>query len=278
MMNLSGANRLMSLYSYAQSCNFRVSIGVEYRGTAYHGWQKQGLPEVATVQDFLERAIAKVADHQVTLFCAGRTDAGVHASGQVAHFDAAIDRGEKAWVMGVNSLLPRDIRVRWAKTVGEDFHARHTAHHRRYEYWIENTPVASAIRSAQITWHRQILDAEAMHTQAQDLLGEQDFSSFRAAGCQSRTAMRYVEEVSVVRKGDQLCFTIQANAFLLHMVRNIVGALLEVGSGNVSNSYIKDLLAQKDRNLAPPTAKPDGLYLVEVGYLLSFPTPSSPLF
>lgn len=259
------------MFPLAQNRNHRIAIGVEYNGHGLHGWQRQGDPEVATVQGYLEKAIATVADHPVSMFCAGRTDAGVHGTGQVAHFDVKIDRGEKAWVMGVNSNLPTNIRIKWAKNVDKNFHARHSAIYRRYEYWVENTPVASAIRAGQITWFRKPLNEKLMHGQAQALLGEQDFSSFQAAACQSRTAMRCVQEVSVERFGDRIFFTIQANAFLLHMVRNIVGALLEVGSGDVQEgfsgeSYIKDLLAKKDRTLAPPTAKPDGLYLVEVGY------------
>ena len=254
------------MYSLADNCNARIALGIEYRGTAYHGWQKQASPSVPTIQGYLENAVARVANQDVKLFCAGRTDAGVHATAQVAHFDTAIDRGEKAWVMGVNSHLPKDIRVRWAKTVNDAFHARYSAIFRRYEYWIDNRKVGPGIFSGQITPYAFQLNESVMSAQAQALLGEQDFSSFRAASCQGGTPMRCVQAVSVARYGDKLCFTIQANAFLLHMVRNIVGALLEAGVGGQAENYIQSLLAQKDRTLAPPTAKPDGLYLVAVGY------------
>ena len=204
-------------YSLAENCKHRLAIGVEYNGTTLHGWQCQSDPNVPTVAGLLQSAIARVADHEVKLFCAGRTDAGVHATGQVAHFDVHTDRGEKAWVMGVNSYLPDCIRVKWARAVNQQFHARHSAKYRRYEYWIENTSVASAMRGGQISWFRYPLSAEAMHRAAQALLGENDFSGFRAAACQSSTPMRNIQEISVVRHAERLCLTVQANAFLLHI-------------------------------------------------------------
>ncbi len=253
-------------YPLAPDCHYRIALVVEYDGSAYHGWQAQKKPAVATVQQALEHAVSSVAARPVSLYCAGRTDAGVHATGQVVHFDSPVDRGEKAWTMGVNSNLPRSIRVTFARAVGNEFHARHTALFRRYEYWIENTSIASALHHGRLTWFRPELDHLAMHKEAQSLLGEQDFTSFQAAACQSRTPMRNVQAIAVDRIGTRIRITVQANAFLLHMVRNIVGALLEVGTGAASSGYIRQLLESRDRKLAPPTAKPDGLYLVAVGY------------
>ena len=253
-------------FPLAENCRYRIALGVEYNGSSMHGWQRQQNSEVVTVQGCLERAVGIVANTPVKLYCAGRTDAGVHATGQVAHFDVPLDRGVKAWVSGVNSNLPASVRVKWAKTVDTTFHARHSATYRRYEYHILNTPVSSAIRAGLVTWHRYPLDEARMNFEAQSLLGENNFSSFQAAACQSRTPMRYMEKISVRRDGDELCISVQANAFLLHMVRNITGALLEVGAGRQADGYMGRLLALQDREQAPPTAKPDGLYLVEVGY------------
>lgn len=267
-------------YPLAEGMCQRVAIGVAYRGAALHGWQRQASPSVATVQAELERALASVATHPVRSFCAGRTDAGVHALGQVAHFDVAVERPGKAWVMGVNSALPREIRVLWARDVGSDFHARYSAVSRQYQYWIHNDAVASALFAGQLTHHRQPLDAPLMHAEAQCLLGERDFSSFRAAACDSRTAMRNLSEISVRRSGERLCVQVEANAFLLHMVRNIVGALLEVGSGRQPAGWLAGLLAARDRRLAPATASPAGLYLRRVRYPAQFalPEPAATVF
>ena len=252
----------------------RIAIGVEYNGAAYHGWQRQALPAVATIQAALEAAIAKVADHPVTLYCAGRTDAGVHATAQVAHFDAVLDRGEKAWVMGVNSYLPATIRVRWARSLDEGFHARFSATARRYQYWIDNCPVRPAVFSGLLTHCATELDADLMDRAAQCLLGERDFSSFRASACQSRSAMRNVHHLRVSRHGRRICIDIQANAFLLHMVRNIAGVLMEVGRGERSAEWVSELLLSRDRRLAAATAKPHGLYLCAVSYPDHFDLPA----
>ncbi|HTR00375.1 MAG TPA: tRNA pseudouridine(38-40) synthase TruA [Candidatus Acidoferrum sp.] len=244
----------------------RIALGVEYDGSAYSGWQTQLNPRFDTVQESLEAALSKVADHPVTVLCAGRTDAGVHASGQVVHFDTAAARPLKAWVQGTNSNLAASIAVRWARPVPAEFHARFSALSRRYSYLICNSPVRPAMYSHFLTHHYQSLDVERMQIAAQALLGENDFSSFRAAGCQSRTAMRCVTEIGVQRKGDLVTVEIEANAFLLHMVRNIVGTLMEIGQGDRPVEWAAELLALRDRTRAAPTASAQGLSLIQVRY------------
>lgn len=242
-----------------------IMCGVEYLGQQYGGWQKQG-HDSNTVQEHVEKALSYVADSPIDVFCAGRTDSGVHATGQVIHFQTDKERPIHAWVKGANTQLPRDIRIQWAKEACADFHARFSAVNRRYHYWILNQPVDSAIYFGRMTHIREPLDAQKMHQAAQALLGEQDFTSFRAANCQSKTPMRRVDFVEVTQQGNQIKIDIQANAFLYHMVRNITGSLIQIGKGEQPVEWIKQLLALKDRNAAAPTAKPDGLYLVEVGY------------
>ena len=253
----------------------RIAIGVEYNGAAFHGWQRQTKPPVATIQMALEAALSTVADQAITLVCAGRTDAGVHATGQVAHFEVSNARELKAWTMGVNSLLPDAIRVIWAKEVAADFHARFSAQARRYQYWIHNSAVRPGIFSRLMTHFTQPLNETLMHQAAQALVGEQDFTSFRAVACESQTAMRNVHAVSVRRYGERVCIEIEANAFLLHMVRNITGSLMAIGTEKQPVSWVKSLLAAKDRSLAAATAKPDGLYLVAVTYPAKFELPTS---
>lgn len=244
----------------------RVALGLEYQGSAYAGWQAQRRPRLPTVQETLERALARVADHPVSTVCAGRTDAGVHASRQVVHFDTPAARPLRAWVMGANSLLPRDVAVQWAREVAPDFHARFSALYRRYRYLVLVRGQRSALLSAAVCHERRALDAVCMHEAAQCLLGEQDFSAFRGAGCQSRTPMRRVDRIAVARAGELLSIEIEANAFLLHMVRNIVGSLLEIGSGERPAGWLGEVLASRDRTLAGATAPAQGLYLVDVGY------------
>lgn len=245
--------------------HYHLAMGISYRGSAYCGWQRQR-HRSDTVQEALEHAISKVANEPISLTCAGRTDAGVHASGQVIHINTTALRSDYGWQMGINTSLPTDIRVNWVHSVTADFHARFSATYRRYQYVIEDNSVGNALFSGLVTSFKQPLDAKAMHTAAQCLLGENDFSSFRASQCQSNTPFRHVEHVRVFRYQHFVVVDIQANAFLYHMVRNIVGALLTVGSGKHDADWFADVFAAKDRRKAPATAPADGLYLIEVGY------------
>ena len=257
----------------------KIALGIEYDGKNYFGWQRQ--EKVNSVQQELERALSFVANEPIEVFCAGRTDSGVHATGQVVHFETNAIRPEKAWSFGTNANLPDDIAVSWAKVVDDEFHARFSATARRYRYVIFNHKLRSAILPQGVTHYHLPLDHQLMHQAGQFLLGENDFSSFRAAQCQSNTPWRNVHHLNVTRQGNYVMVDIQANAFVHHMVRNIVGSLMEVGSGNQPVEWIKWLLEQKDRNLAAPTAKPNGLYLVDVHYPAHFDLPShclGPLF
>ncbi len=257
----------------------RVALGIEYDGSRYFDWQRQA--EVDSVQAQLERALSFVANEPISIQCAGRTDAGVHATGQVVHFETNAVRKESAWTLGVNVNLPDDIAVRWAKDVDDEFHARFTATARRYRYMIYNHQFRPGILRSGVSHYPGQIDETKMHEAAQFLLGEQDFTSFRAIQCQSNTPFRCVHEVNVTRQGMYICVDIKANAFLHHMVRNIVGSLLEVGYGRQPVSWIKDLLALKDRTQAAATAKPNGLYLVDVTYPEHYALPKlalGPLF
>lgn len=255
----------------------RIALGVEYDGAAFHGWQRQGDPALPTVQGAVEKALARIANHPVDLVCAGRTDTGVHGTAQVVHFDCAIDRGVQAWICGTNSLLPPAVRILWAKTVDPAFHARFSALYRRYHYLIHDSEIASAIMAGRLTHTRAQLDIAAMHQAGQYLLGEQDFSSFRAAGCQSRTPFRNVMHLRVTRHHRYILLDIQANAFLQHMVRNIAGTLMEIGAGRQAPEWAQALLAARDRRQAAMTASPCGLYLVQVAYPAQFDLPQSPI-
>lgn len=252
----------------------RVAMALEYNGSAFFGWQSQRKLNLPTVQETLESALSQVAAAPITVVCAGRTDTGVHASYQVVHFDSPAVRPEKAWVFGGNTLLPEGVAVKWARPVTAEFHARFSATARRYRYIIHNHRTRSAHLCALTTFFPHALDADLMHREAQCLLGEQDFSSFRGAGCQSNTPRRNVHQVAVSRRGDFVIVDIQANAFLLHMVRNIVGTLLAVGSGRQQSGWTAQILAAKDRTRAAPTAPPQGLYLVDVHYPPEFGLPS----
>jgi tRNA pseudouridine38-40 synthase len=253
----------------------RIALGVEYDGSAFRGWQAQLDPAQATVQETLEGALTRIADHEVRVHCAGRTDAGVHAAGQVAHFDTASERLAKAWVQGANSLLPPQVAVRWAQPVSADFHARFAATSRRYRYVVCNTGVRPAQLAAFVTWHRNPLDAQAMHAAGQYLLGERDFSAYRAQACQSRTPMRCVTEVSVRRLGELVVMDIEANAFLLHMVRNIMGVLLVIGEGAAPPQWAREVLDARDRTRAADTAPACGLSLLQVRYPEHFALPQT---
>ena len=254
----------------------RIACRVEYNGARYNGWQSQPHLDVITVQQELEAALSAVASAPVRVHCAGRTDTGVHGHCQIVHFDAPTERAPKAWVLGANASMAEDVRLHWAMPVSEDFHARFSATSRRYRYLIANSLVRPAMLGGQVTWYRYPLDEMRMQDAAQALLGEQDFSAFRAAACQSTTPMRNVEAVSVFRRGDLVIVDIQANAFLHHMVRNIVGSLMAVGSGRKPVEWISELLAQGDRTVAADTAAPHGLYLVDVLYPAEFGLPETP--
>lgn len=250
----------------------RYAMCVEYNGSGYHGWQTQQ-PGVKSVQETLEKALSKVANEPITVMCSGRTDTGVHASSQIVHFDSTAVRSSKAWTFGCNTNLPDSIAVRWAIPVDGEFHARYSATSRRYRYVIYNQRVRPALMSDQMTWFDRPLDEEKMHQAVQHLLGENDFSSFRAAGCQSNTPWRNIEKAKVFRMGCLVILEIQANAFLHHMIRNIVGALLPVGAGDKPVQWIADLLALRDRTQAGVTAPPNGLYFVEAQYPEHFGLP-----
>ena len=254
----------------------RIACRVEYNGARYNGWQSQPHLDVITVQQELESALSSVANAPVRVHCAGRTDTGVHGHCQIVHFDAPVERAPKAWVLGGNASMADDVRLHWAQGVRQDFHARFSARSRRYRYLIANSLVRPASLVGQVTWYRYPLDEKRMQQAAQALLGEQDFSAFRAAACQSTTPMRNVEAVSVFRRGELVVVDIQANAFLHHMVRNIVGSLLAVGSGRKEVCWIAGLLAAGDRTLAADTASPHGLYLVDVLYPAEFGLPETP--
>ena len=243
-----------------------MALWVEYDGTQFSGWQLQRGSHVDSVQGALEKALAFVANHPVRLHCAGRTDAGVHATAQLVHFDAENRRSLQSWCRGANANLPDSVAVRGGHLVAPEFHARFSARSRRYRYLICNDPVRPAIGGAYLAWVRQALDAKLMHAEAQALLGEQDFSSFRAAACQSSTPMRHVDFINVERRDTLVVIDIQANAFLHHMVRNIAGALISIGKGLHPEGWLAELLGLRDRTQAPDTAPAGGLYLVGVDY------------
>ena len=242
----------------------RIALGIEYDGTAYNGWQRQN--SGIGVQQRVEEALRAVADHDVEVTCAGRTDTGVHATGQVVHFDTQSVRDDRGWLLGANSNLPDDISVNWAIRVADDFHARFSATGRNYRYRILNRLQRSAIHRHRAWWIHAPLDAGRMHAAAQHLLGEHDFSAFRAAGCRANTPHREVSAIDVVRDGHWITITVSANAFLQHMVRNICGTLAKVGSGEAPVDWVADVLAGRDRKRAGVAAPPHGLTLVSVDY------------
>lgn len=249
----------------------RIALGVEYDGSRYFGWQRQ--LNNPSIQECLENAISKVADQPVTVFCAGRTDTGVHASNQVVHFETSAIRTPIAWIRGVNSYLPLDIRVCWQHDVPNDFDARKSALSRRYCYVMVNRAVSPGIMRHGVTWVLPPLNVQAMQKAADYLLGKHDFSSFRGAHCQAKTATRTILAIKIHSMGDNIILDITANAFLYHMVRNIVGTLMMVGQGKCEESWVRDVLTAKDRRLAGHTAPPSGLYLVDVRYPSHFNLP-----
>jgi len=243
----------------------RIALGLEYDGSHWEGWQTQ--PHGRTIQDVLEQAIASFAEQRVATICAGRTDAGVHALGQVVHFDCDRERDENSWVRGVNRFLPASIAVRWARRVEEDFHARYSARARHYQYWIWNDAVRSPLLDRRTGWVFRRLDVDAMQAAAAQLLGTHDFSSFRSAQCQSASAVRTLTRCQVERvAGPLVRVRASANAFLHHMVRNLVGALVAVGTGRQRGDWIGQVLAARDRTRAAATIEAAGLYLAGVEY------------
>lgn len=251
----------------------RIALGIEYDGTAYNGWQRQKTGD--GVQAHVEAAIAKVADEACEVTCAGRTDTGVHASGQVVHFDTVNERSDRGWLLGINSELPDDINVHWARTVVDDFHARFSAVARRYRYRILNRLARSALHRNRAWWVYQPLDHERMHEAAQALVGEHDFSAFRAAGCRANTPNRDLTDIRVQRDGDWLVLDVRANAFLQHMVRNITGTLAAVGLGEQPVEWVGEVLASCDRKAGGIAAPPQGLTLVAVEYPADFDLPEA---
>jgi tRNA pseudouridine38-40 synthase len=242
----------------------RIALGVEYDGSRFNGWQSQ--PDVPNVQDTLQAALSGIANQQVSVIAAGRTDAGVHALEQVVHFDTGMERPLNAWVRGANALLPQSIAVLWAHPVPEEFHARFSAQARSYRYLLINRPVRSAVQHGKAGWFHVPLDLKDMREAARHLLGEHDFSAFRSSECQAKTPIKKLTRLDIEKQGDMITFNLTADAFLHHMVRNIVGCLIYVGKGKYPPRWIPEVLANRNRTLAAPTFSPCGLYLQRITY------------
>ncbi|MCK5383709.1 MAG: tRNA pseudouridine(38-40) synthase TruA [Gammaproteobacteria bacterium] len=251
----------------------RIALGIEYDGTDFFGWQRQS--EGRTVQACVEAALTEVADHPVTVVCAGRTDTGVHATGQVVHFDSTAVRAMDGWRRGANAHLPADVRVQWAHPVDETFHARFGATERHYRYIIHNHRVRSALLRNRVCWEYAQLDVSRMKKAASYLYGEHDFTSFRAVACQAHSPVRTISHLEVCRSGDFIYLDVKANAFLHHMVRCIAGVLIAVGRNEQSPEWGGELLEAKDRRLSGMNGPPEGLYLVAVSYPGHFELPSN---
>ena len=250
----------------------RYALGLEYDGTAFLGWQLQR--QEPTVQGCVEAALAKVANHSLRVICCGRTDTGVHACCQVVHFDTDSERTERSWVLGLNSQLPEGVSALWVRPVDDQFHARFSAYARTYRYLILNRWIRPTLEARRKSWCRRPLNADSMNEAAKSLLGVQDFTSFRAAGCQATHAVRDIQSIAVTRNGDTVCLEVTANGFLYHMVRNIAGSLLRVGLGEASVDWVGQVLLAKDRDLAAPTAAPEGLYLLGARYPEEYQLPT----
>lgn len=255
----------------------RWALGVEYDGNAFVGWQRQ--KDGPSVQAAVEHALGYVAGHPIELHCAGRTDAGVHATGQVIHFDSTARRQERNWLLGANARLPQTVTLLWARPMPRAFHARFAAHARRYRYVIANQALRPAIQAGKVAWWRYPLDAERMHEAAQGLCGEHDFTSLRAAACQARSAVKTIHSIRVHRQGRYILLDVHANAFLHHMVRNIAGVLIAIGQGKRPVNWVETLLNARDRRASGITAPAGGLYLVGVDYdpVFALPPPDQPL-
>lgn len=250
----------------------RIALGIEYDGTDFSGWQLQ-VPPVRTVQGCLETALSRVADQEVTVHCAGRTDAGVHALEQVVHFDTEAERSMRAWVLGTNTNLPGDINVLWAHPIADAFHARFSATARHYCYRVLTRATRSALWRCRAAWEHRALDLEAMRTAGAVLVGEHDFSSFRAVACQAKSPVRRLHYLVLERDDDLIDLRVGADGFLHHMVRNIAGVLLAIGRGEASSSWTRELLAVRDRTCGGVTAPPQGLYLTRIDYPAHFALP-----
>lgn len=254
----------------------RFAIGLDFNGRGYRGWQTQQ-PGVRSVQETVEQAISRVANHPVSVIAAGRTDAGVHAAGMVAHFDTDAVRAHHGWMLGVNTYLPEDISLRWMTPVTDEFHARFKAVARRYRYVIYSHPQRSSLLAGMVTWHYHSLDVSRMQEAARYLVGEHDFTSFRAVACQARQPVRHVHFLRVVQQGPYIVLDIQADGFLHHMVRNIAGVLMAIGQGKAEPAWAKEVLDAKDRTLGGVTALADGLYFVDAHYPEQFALPKEPV-
>lgn len=250
----------------------RIALGLCYDGSAWHGWQKQ--PSGHTVQDQLEKALSRFLAMPTSTVCAGRTDSGVHALNQVVHLDTTKVRSMESWVRGLNALLPLSISVQWAQPVASDFHARFSAQNRRYVYLLRNARVRSPLLHNKVGWVFRPLDVEAMRQAAAYFVGEHDFTTFRAAECQAKSPVRHVRQLQIHQQGDLFIFEFAANAFLHHMIRNLMGALVYVGLGRQAPSWVPYLLAAKDRHVSAPTFAAEGLYLAGVDYASKYPLPA----
>ena len=242
----------------------RIALGIEYDGSSYCGWQSQ--PDGRTVQDILQIALSQVAGESIAVIAAGRTDTGVHALEQVIHFDTRSSRPLTAWVRGANALLPSSVAVLWAHAVDDEFHARFSAQSRSYSYYLYCRPVRSALQHGKIGWFHQSLDVEKMREAARYLLGEHDFSAFRASACQAKSPIKNLSQLTIQQQGEVISLDLTANAFLHHMVRNIVGCLVYVGKGKHPPQWLQQVLEGRERSHAAPTFAPDGLYLRRIAY------------
>jgi tRNA pseudouridine38-40 synthase len=256
--------------------NHRIALGIAYNGRHYHGWQRQPHGHIS-VQEKLEDALSLVANEPIKVMCAGRTDSGVHASAQVVHFDTVASRPLRAWTHGGNMNLPDDIAVQWAHEVDEKFHARFSASARQYRYVIYNHPMRPALMDKEVSWNYRALDVALMQEAANYLVGTHDFSSFRAAACQANTPVRTVHHLKVIKAGDYIVLDVRANAFLHHMIRNLAGLLMKIGSGEAPPEWALEVLQAQDRRQSAATAAPYGLYFVNAEYDDSFGLPKAPL-
>ena len=275
-MNRKPFSPIYPLSNQAPVTSGRLALVLGYEGARYRGWQaqKSGVP---SIQEELEKALTKVGAEKISVVCAGRTDAGVNATQQVVHCDSNALRSAYSWVMGGNHYLPKDIVLLWAGNVSQDFHARYSATARTYRYIIYNHPLRPAWARGSVTWVHQALEEQLMHQAAQHLLGKNDFSAFRGSDCQSKTPFRHIYAISVRRLGDMVILEVEANAFLYHMVRNIVGTLIDVGIKKRPPEWVGVVLASKQRSRAGITAPSNGLYLVKVHYPQQYGMPDLPL-